>query len=383
MGLKGITEELYGRLVEAYRDIPGEAQGGVQRAAKAAGCDNRTARKGWEEGFARGWSGARRPIREVIWAEQEVARARLAQQQDEAQRKALEAEAMAKAETRRGAITDATDSRVEEGRVVRLLRGNALAALGNIARLNQALQKAVVSMHATVEDMVRPDPMTGRPRPLTPQEMRSLRDLVSATTTSLRQASDAASKAMECERLLLGEPTRIIGLQIQDLTWAEAQRRVDLAARAMARVQQRGLIVEGDNRGLTATEARASLAGVSPQGSLNTHLNNFLTSASTSASLVAVPRPLGSLQPITTPTLVPSFSDHPEGSTQPLALGARTHEHERMPMPVDDLRAHATPLGTRDDDDNLVPSFTCAPSATQAQPLAQAQPSTSVRVRSA
>lgn len=66
----GISREVAEKLLEAYRRSPGHAR----FAAKAAGCDRRTALKAWE----RGWPHlpyVARAMKSIVHEEQELARA--------------------------------------------------------------------------------------------------------------------------------------------------------------------------------------------------------------------------------------------------------------------------------------------------------------------
>lgn len=266
MGSSAITQEAWLKLVEAYRRLPGTESGAHRIAAAEVGLDSRTARKAWEQGLTKGWHGARKPIRDLLLEEQELARARLQDMQDEAKRAELERDAIERAEVRRKAMLDVTEARTQEGQVVRLIRANTLAALGSIAKLNQALQKAVSAMQYTVTAMCADDPVTGAPRLLGLGEMRTIKDLVATTTSALRQAGDAAQRAMEAERLLLGEPSRIVGIQVQPLSLTDARDRVAMAARAIARMEGRLIDATLVNEGLTNPSEYASLGLASKQG---------------------------------------------------------------------------------------------------------------------
>ena len=61
-------------------------------------------------------------------------------------------------------------------------------------------------------------------------------------TTALRQSNDAAQKALEMERLLLGEPTQILGVAHMDaITIVEAEEKLEAASRALSTIKGEGV----------------------------------------------------------------------------------------------------------------------------------------------
>ena len=117
MANRQLTEIVYNRLILAYREKPGEHK----HAALKSGLNWRTARRGWEIGWAPRipWAPC---IKTIIETEQTEARAKIliekAQQTvEEAQRVTTVVPAL-----QPKAREDALDSRVQETRVVRLAR---------------------------------------------------------------------------------------------------------------------------------------------------------------------------------------------------------------------------------------------------------------------
>ena len=239
---KPITVEFFQRLVQGFREIPGHAA----HAAEAAGCDRRLARKAWFDGirWASEGTGARRPIKDIIEEEQAVARARLEEEAALQRKLTAEQEAKRQIEIKEKAARDATDSRVQEAQVVRLARGSAANLLASVGSISAGAAKVAQQVRAALDRLAAAiDPGTGEAKPLTLIECRSLVGLVNTLSTSVRQANDAASRAMEMERLLLGEPGSYVGVVNYDtMTLEEAERRVQFAARAFARAREKGLI---------------------------------------------------------------------------------------------------------------------------------------------
>lgn len=240
MPKRPITKELFCKLVESYRQAPEN----YHRAAELAGCDPRTAKRAWELGFswAREESGARRPIREIIGEEQELARARLEEERQAAARRAADDEQKKKAEVREKAARDATDARVQEAQLVRLARTASLQLLGTLTRVSTGAAKVGEHIARALDELASLDPVTKQPKKLTPLEMASMTRLMNSLTTSLRQANEAASRAMEMERVLLGEPTSIVGHVHVELNLEEAADRIAVAQRAIERARNKGII---------------------------------------------------------------------------------------------------------------------------------------------
>jgi len=252
-----IRQELWDKLIASFRIAPGNAG----RAATAADCDYRTARRAWERGFW--WAKHppyRQPMREIIDHEQEIARARLAALRDESAVQIVKAEEQLaiderqrEIDRRRQAETDATDSVVEEAQLVRLARGSALSILGSMQSLAEGAAKVGIKVQESLASycVVEAD---GTPRKLTPLELGSLTRVIASLTLSLKQAIDASARAMEMERLLLGEPSRIIGVRhsVDDVSMAEAARRIRAAYEALEAARAEGIVVDSETPLLTS-----------------------------------------------------------------------------------------------------------------------------------
>lgn len=265
MPKRPITKELFQRLIESYRSAPQNHK----RAAELAGCDGRTAKRAWELGFswAREESGARRPIREIIAEEQELARARLDEERLVVAKQAAVEEAQRKAEIREKAARDATDARVQEAQLVRLARTASLQLLGTLTRVSTGAAKVGEHIARSLDELASVDPATQLPKKLTALEMSALTRLMNSLTTSLRQANEAASRAMEMERTLLGEPSKIIGHVHVDLDMNEAADRIAVAQRAIDRARAKGIIDSTEPLSLPAVSAHSHTKDVqSPSG---------------------------------------------------------------------------------------------------------------------
>lgn len=224
-----IPEEVYQKLVEGFRISPGNYAG----AAQFAGVNPRTAKAYWENGLPQK---GRPPIAESIRLEQEHARARLQELQLETERLAAEIEARRRADDKSKALEDVNQSRVQEAQMIRMARGAATGLLVTLTSLSKGAARIGGKVQKGLEEMAQD------PKPLSPGEMVNLTRLVQNLTGSLRQANDAAARAMEMERLLLGEPTSIIGhMHLADATQEEAERRINAALKALERAKARGI----------------------------------------------------------------------------------------------------------------------------------------------
>ena len=79
-------------------------------------------------------------------------------------------------------------------------------------------------------------------------EARGYTKTLATFATALRQVNDAAQKALEMERLLLGEPTKLVGIQhLESMTMDEAEKHVAAAQRAFNRLKDKGITVLDDS----------------------------------------------------------------------------------------------------------------------------------------
>ena len=261
-----ITREVAEAILESFRHAPGNAQA----AAKHAGCDRRTTKKAWELGLRSCPDPRYRvPFQQLIEREQLETRARMVEDDAKARQRSLEAEAQRQQNVRAKAIEDVTNTRAAEGTLVRAARtttGLTLQALAQtgagVAKVSQmvrmALEALVVRGDAGVVCIVN-DPIgyqkersTGGDgyqhlRAMGLAEAKGYTKTLATFATALRQVNDAAQKALEMERLLLGEPTKIVGIQhLESMTMDEAEKHVAAAQRAFNRLKDKGITVLDD-----------------------------------------------------------------------------------------------------------------------------------------
>lgn len=233
--MRAMTRDVAEKLLEAFRASPTNGAG----AARTAGCHAKTGRKAWAKGLkVIGFPQYNRPFKDILAEEQVEVRARMEAAQREAQRLAAQQEAERRGGAREKALEDVTKQRSQEEALVRSARAATLVLLNNVTNiaagataLGQKVRRSLEE-HAAVAEV------------LTLRQAKDIVAMVGRLSTSLRQLNDAGQKAMEMSRLLVGEPTKIVGVQhLEGITMAEAKQRVEAAQRAMARLEAKGISV--------------------------------------------------------------------------------------------------------------------------------------------
>lgn len=231
-----LSLEQHAKLIEGYRARPGVHN----PAARYAGVNQRTAQKYWEIGAPDAPDIRSKPISLILQEEQEAARARLQELEQEVQRQAVELEAQRRAQQSALAQKDATDARVQEAQMIRMARGAATGLLVTLTGLSKGAAKVGTRIAKSLEAYAA-DPAT-----MSKGDMVDMTRLVGQLTTALRQANDAGRQAMEMERLLLGEPSAIVAhVHLQEVSVDEAERRINAGLRALERAKARGHVVDG------------------------------------------------------------------------------------------------------------------------------------------
>lgn len=246
-----VTQEMYEALVQAYREQPGIHA----RAAKAAKTTPSTATKGWHKGWPkRGWP----PIKDLMKAEQLEARAQASearrlgalayeqQQRDDFQARLEDLSRQAN-DMKLKAREDAIRTRKEEGEMVQMSRGAIRLNLGALIKLSQeVLNKVVPQLVAQIESGYVIG-ATGRKRKLTTHDQLKLMNQLALLLSRIIPESE---RAIKMERLLLGEPTEIIGLNLHDMDAEEVIEMHEATQWAVERAKKR--------RGLEVIDGGAS-----------------------------------------------------------------------------------------------------------------------------
>lgn len=234
MAAHHLPKEVWLKLREAYRYAPGAHH----RAGTFAGCSVGTATKAWVTGWAKDLDPEmQRPLSETIAEEQMHARARLVELEAETAALAAELEARRRADVNEKAKNDANASRIEEAQLIRVARGtvgDTLAGLANAAR-------GALVLGRRIEDAMRShvDLMDQKGETFGLKDAKEIVSLLKDTASAVKSITEAGHQAMQMERLLLGEPTSIVGhAHLRELTIEEAERRIAGAARALDRAKR-------------------------------------------------------------------------------------------------------------------------------------------------
>jgi hypothetical protein len=233
MGRRSITDIQRAKLLESFRTDPEPGAGAsFRRAAAAAGLDARTARRAWQVG----WPGVK-PISDTIELERVLSRAALrrevlTQRLDEAARLAQE---------------DAAEERAREGQSVRVVitaARNGLAAL-HAEAIHEYQRKLAKMMQA--DD---PDDCKAR------AARRAYREIVEIVA----KLAEASERGQRMERVLLGEPTAILGGEVGvrpvtpvDASPEELAEEVAAAQRALDELRQIETATETSHAGTNGT----------------------------------------------------------------------------------------------------------------------------------
>ncbi|HHH30691.1 MAG TPA: hypothetical protein ENK57_20435 [Polyangiaceae bacterium] len=258
------TVKLHARLLDAFRvlqeNATGPLTGGYAAAAKVAECDARTAKRG----FVKGWPDyGLDSIADIVAAEQAAARAAIQGELSEA----AEASVAVVAKEKAAARADAIKARAEEGKLVRAARGNIVELLENgrellagYRKLAPRVSKLIAAIEKKIDKLLAEESET--------TDIGEMLDLVERTaavlwrlSTSARASTSAGMQALQMERLLLGQPTEIIGVtdldaMDEDEAIAELEAAADVAKRMRARKKRRELRLAASN-GKTIPEKAA------------------------------------------------------------------------------------------------------------------------------
>lgn len=246
--MRTLTREDYDKLVHAFHQVPGN----FFAASRLAGVCRATARRAWELGFPkRGWD----PIKDVLAAEAAEVRRRM-DEQEERER------ALAARERRLKPLVDG-----EAERRSSVKRREEWAAACTAARRNSQLMllttnELLQAAYARAPEMKR---KLLEDKSLSPAEYVKI---VKELTSTGKAVSDALQTTQQVERLALGQPTEIVGLQPMLATREEAVRQIERSKAAIERAMRKGKLPAGlpPGRVEDAVLVEAGSPASSPQG---------------------------------------------------------------------------------------------------------------------
>lgn len=246
MSTPRISDEQYLTLVKTFREqIHSKGKPNYTAAAKAAKTSFPTAKKAYEKGFARD---NREAIGDMVRRDKNAARAALAalsKKENEIAAttldQALMDEAIQRQEEEAQAREHARAVKTDEGRIAHLSRQSALGALASAVQVNgmaASLVKTWVPYIKAGKHPVKRDPK-GQPVDLSMTE--ALAFLREASRTG-RASIGIARTSLEIERLLLGQPTDILGISPVNMTLEEAVAVQKSAAEAANLIEAKAQI---------------------------------------------------------------------------------------------------------------------------------------------
>lgn len=237
MPSRPILQENFDALLDAYRRDPGN------HVAAAAGSllDPRTARKAWERGVRRFHGG--RPIRDLVTEEQEEARAEIIRRERSAREET--------AATRRDARKHAARAFAQEGAIVEDARSSAGELLRSARSMLETAELLGTTVRLRLQEMLSEDEQhRSNPQNACPLcerlpgkiEVTQATNLLSQLTRHLSASVEIAHKVMVMERLHLGRPGAIVGVQgAGAITLQEGVQRAAAAVAALESAARRGV----------------------------------------------------------------------------------------------------------------------------------------------
>lgn len=194
-GKAPLTRELYNALLAYYRD---NGPNSYAAAGRYAGCHTNTAKRAWEKG----WPNRAvpfHPISEVLHAEGVKARAKRAQAIQE----------LAKQEARQviDVENDATETRMQEGMMVRDARTVAGKLLGQTVKMVQAAEVLAAAVILQVQAEMMGTNSDGKAKSSASAKLAIVERVQRFATNSAL----LAETAMNLERKFMGAPETIIG----------------------------------------------------------------------------------------------------------------------------------------------------------------------------
>ena len=224
-GRVAITQEFYDKIVDAFRVDPTN----YTAAAKLAGIGRNTAKRGWNLGWPdKGYP----PIKDTLELEALEARKDRAVD-DEARLASLkEQEGVSDAHLRALARRDAIRARGEEGKMVKAARVSAIQLL----EVCQKLTTAINDIAPKVAEAVRRIELTKA----SINEIDAIGRIIWRLAISTRAGSATAFQILQAERLLLGQPTDIIGItDLDNMDEDDALNELEEAAKSLGRIKRR------------------------------------------------------------------------------------------------------------------------------------------------
>ena len=220
-----VDQEYYDKIVDAFRENPGVFIDVRQKT----GVSRRTAKKAWDEGWpAKGFP----PVKQTLELEALQSRKERTEAMDATIEALKKDKNIDEAATRAMARRDAIQARIEEGKMIKNARLSAIQLLESC----KSIAASLADVAPKVATAIRSLDVTG----MGTKELEGVVRLLWRLSSSTRAASSTAWDILRSERLLLGQPTDIIGVQDMDnMSETEAMTELEEAAKALERMKAR------------------------------------------------------------------------------------------------------------------------------------------------
>ena len=220
MAKRAITQSLYDKLVDGFRDKPGN----YRSAAMRAGVDQRTSKRAWLWGWpTKPWA---IPIKQYL--EQEKEQIRIARQ------RAVEERAIADEDSRAKIRQDAIDAQTQEALAAKAGRVNAIALANMISKLMPAL----IGVSERLATEIKNGAHTFNPT--------QAAKLMQTASFVVRQANEAIRLAIEIERLRVGDPTDVFKITTDETDPDEAVSTLMGMVRTLRRARKDPMSLENE-----------------------------------------------------------------------------------------------------------------------------------------
>jgi hypothetical protein len=223
-----INQDFYDALLEAFRETPGNYNSTMKRALKdprcKGSCSYASVKKAWEKGWPKHDF---LPIKDVLAFERIAAREIIARRKEEEGILFTQTNntTISKERTKEKAREDAIQARAAEAKLVREARDNVIKILSSSKDLLKIYKDLITHI-----SKLKPDDLG----------FEEAAKVLWRITISSRAATDAGMKCLQMERLLLGQPTEIIGAKdTSNMSIDDALVELDKAAQAAERIRRR------------------------------------------------------------------------------------------------------------------------------------------------
>lgn len=222
-----IDQDLYDEIIDAFRENPGN----FHAVSQAVGCSWRTAKKAWTEGWEKRNFG---PVEKVIELEELEARAVRLEEEEQKLARLREEEAVNDAHIRAQARRDAIAARAEEAKMVKAARASAVSLL----EASRKLSNGIEALAPQVRDAIKSLALDAKDPDI--DQIERIAKLLWRVSISTRASSQTAFQILQAERLLLGQPTDIIGVtDLDKMGPDEAMAELENAAKTLQRMRER------------------------------------------------------------------------------------------------------------------------------------------------